>query len=398
MTKFLVKYFIKDYDNTTQAAVRQRYGFLGGMVGIIANIFLFVLKLAIGAISGSISIVADAFNNLSDAGSSIITLVGFKLSSKPADEDHPFGHARVEYISGLIISFLILFVGFQLIVSSFKKIINPEVITISTTTFIILIISILVKFWLAHFNTYLGDKINSTTLKATAKDSLNDVITTSSVLVSVCIIYFTHFNLDGYIGLLVAGFIIYSGIGIIKDTISPLLGEAPSDDLVQSIEQKILSYPDVLGFHDLVVHTYGPNRCFTSVHVEVDASQDILISHDLIDSIERDFMLELNIHLVIHLDPIITNDEVTNELKRIVTTIVTSIDSTLSIHDFRAVDGITHTNLIFDVTVPPKFRLTNKALAQHIDASIHELYPHYHSVITIDNSYTSTRINIPKTN
>lgn len=395
MTSQLVKWFIKNYDDIKNPTVRNQYGLLGGIIGILCNVFLFVSKLIVGYIAHSVSITADAINNLSDAGSSIITLVGFKLSSKPADEDHPFGHARIEYISALIISFLILFLGLQLAGSSINKILHPEMMSTNIYTFIILMLSIFIKLWLAAFNKQLGEAINSTSLKATATDSLNDVFTTSGVLISVVISHFTGFNLDGFIGFIVACFILYSGIGIIKDTISPLLGEAPSPELVSTIEEKILSYPNVLGIHDLVIHSYGPNRCFASVHVEVDANENILISHDLIDNIERDFMLHLNIHLVIHLDPIITDDIITTELKNAVTKIVTSIDPTLSIHDFRAVQGMTHTNLIFDVTVPSMFKMGNKELAYTIDKLIHEQFPNFHSVITIDNSYLSTRINTP---
>ncbi|MGL5677024.1 MAG: cation diffusion facilitator family transporter [Cellulosilyticaceae bacterium] len=395
MTNFLIKCFIKNPNDTTNATVRNQYGFLGGLVGIVCNVFLFIAKLTVGFLASSVSIIADAINNLSDAGSSIITLVGFKLSGKPADEDHPFGHARIEYISALIIAFLILFLGLQLIGSSFDKILHPQAITTNFATFFILALSILIKLWMSFFNRRLGHTINSSSLKATAADSLNDVFTTSGVLIAIAISHFTGLNLDGYIGIVVALFILYSGYNIIKDTVSPLLGEAPSEELVASIEEKVHSYANVLGTHDLVVHNYGPNRCFASVHVEVDANEDIMVSHDLIDNIERDFMLDLGIHLVIHLDPIITNDMITLELKRTVETIVTSIDSSLSIHDFRAVQGVTHTNLIFDVTVPASFELSGKALAVEIDTLIHTQYPNFHSVITIDKSYLSTRINTP---
>lgn len=393
MTQLLIKYFIKNPTATENPVVRRQYGFLGGVVGIFCNVFLFIAKLAIGFLASSVSITADAINNLSDAGSSIITLVGFKLAAKPADEDHPFGHDRIEYISALIISFLIMFLGLQLAGSSIEKIFNPQVMHTTIYTFVILIIAIVVKLWMAVFNRHVGNLINSATLKATAQDSLNDVFTTSGVLLSVIISHFTSFNLDGFIGLVVACFILYSGYGIIKDTVSPLLGEAPSETLVGTIEDKILSYNNVLGIHDLVVHSYGPNRCFASVHVEVDANENILVSHDLIDNIERDFMLDLNIHLVIHLDPIITDDTISTELKKAVEAIVVAIDPALSIHDFRAVQGVTHTNLIFDVTVPTSFTMTNKELAFTIDDCIHEKFPQFHSVITIDRSYLSTRIN-----
>ncbi|MGL6173675.1 MAG: cation diffusion facilitator family transporter, partial [Cellulosilyticaceae bacterium] len=286
MTQFLIKTFIKNAEDIKNPRVREHYGLLGSIVGISCNLLLFLSKLTIGVIFNSISITADAINNLSDAGSSIITWIGFRLSSKPADEDHPFGHARVEYITGLVISFLILMLGIELIKSSFDKILHPEPLTFSSIIIVVLILSIAAKLWLSFFNRKLGNIIGSTTLKATATDSMNDVIATSVVLISILISHFTGFQVDGYMGMIVALFIIYSGINLIKETISPLLGEAPTAELVLSIEEKISSYEGVLGFHDLVVHNYGPDRCFASVHVEVDANEDILKSHDLIDNIE----------------------------------------------------------------------------------------------------------------
>lgn len=396
MTQLLIKTFIKNYSDISNPSVRQKYGLLGSFVGIGCNVFLFISKLIIGLLSSSVSIMADSVNNLSDAASSIITLIGFKISSKPADEDHPFGHERVEYIAGLIISFFIIFLGIQLGLSSIGKIFSPEPMSISLVTIIVLILSILVKLWMSFFNRYLGEQINSTTLKATATDSLNDVISTSSVLLSVCIFYFTSFNLDGFIGVVVAGFIIYSGIDVIRDTVSPLLGEAPTLELVETIEQKISSYEGVIGFHDLMVHNYGPNRCFASVHVEVSASEDILVSHDLIDNIERDFAFDLGIHLVIHLDPIIQEDALTNSLHEIVLNCISQIDPQLSIHDFRAVQGVTHTNLIFDVSVPNQFKKSDKELAYLINQSIKQYDQSFHCVITVDRSYLSTKINTTK--
>lgn len=323
-------------------------------------------------------------------------MVGFKISSKPADQDHPFGHARVEYVAGLVISFIIIFLGLQLAGSSISKIFSPTPIYVSWITMLVLSISILVKFWMSLFNRHLGKKIDSTTLNATATDSLNDVIATSSVLISMVIFYFTSINLDGFIGLIVACFIIYSGINIIKDTINPLLGEAPTTELVDKIHSKILTYEGVLGLHDLMVHNYGPNRCFASVHVEVSAAEDILESHDLIDRIERDFILELGIHLVIHLDPIIKDDAVSNALKDIILSILDEIDPILSIHDFRIVQGVTHTNLIFDITVPPEFKMSDKELAYLIDKQLKTQDESFHSVITIDRNYIPTMINTTK--
>lgn len=390
MTQLLLKLFVKDAQDTRNPHVRTQYGQLAGIVGIICNIFLFVAKLSIGLLFNIISITADAINNLSDAGSSIMTLIGFKIASKPADEDHPFGHARVEYISGLVVAFLILNIGIQLVQSSINKILNPESTSFSMVIVIVLIISILVKLWMAGFNTHLGKAINSTTLKATAMDSLSDVISTSAVLVALIAERFTAWKLDGYMGLLVALFIIYSGIKVIKETVSPLLGEAPNQDLVCEVETKISSYQGVLGLHDLMIHNYGPERCFASVHVEVDASEDIMLSHDLIDRIERDFLQEQGIHLVIHLDPIVTDDDVLNFLRSLTQDKVRGIYPSLSIHDFRAVQGATHTNLIFDVTVPHDFDMTDQEIAYAIDQALKTVDQNFYTVITIDHNYIST--------
>lgn len=396
MTQLLVRKFIKNYEDIQNPIVREKYGLLGGLVGIACNLLLFISKLFIGIISSSVSITADAINNLSDAASSVVTLIGFKISSKPADSDHPFGHARVEYVAGLVVSFIIIFLGLQLVGSSISKILSPTALSVSPTTILVLILSILVKLWMSFFNRHLGEKIQSTTLKATATDSLNDVISTASVLLSIGIFYFTSINLDGFIGFIVACFIIYSGINVIKETISPLLGEAPTDELVHTIQSKILTYEGVLGLHDLVVHSYGPHKCFASVHVEVSATEDILVSHDLIDGIERDFALELGIHLVIHLDPIIKGDALSNALQDMLATIITRIDPALSIHDFRAVQGVTHTNLIFDITVPTNFKKTDKELAYLINQYLHEQDPSFHAVMTIDRNYIPTIINTTK--
>ncbi|MGL4345406.1 MAG: cation diffusion facilitator family transporter [Cellulosilyticaceae bacterium] len=396
MTHLLLKLFVKNYTDVRNPRVRTHYGLLAGIVGIVCNIFLFIAKLTIGLLFNAIAITADAINNLSDAGSSIMTLIGFKIASKPADEDHPFGHARVEYISGLIVAFLILNIGIQLIQSSIQKILHPETTGFSLAMVIVLVLSILMKLWMARFNTKLGDQINSTTLKATAMDSMSDVISTSAVLVSIIITKITGWQLDGFMGLLVAIFIIYSGINIIKETISPLLGEAPTTELVTQVESKILDYDGVLGLHDLMIHNYGPERCFASVHVEVDASEDILKSHDLIDQIERDFLEELGIHLVIHLDPIVTDDTLINDLRALVQLKVQEIDPTLSIHDFRVVQGVTHTNLIFDVTLTHQCQFSHKELAYQIDQTIKAIDPTYYTVITIDHNYISTTINSQK--
>jgi len=392
MTVFLIKRFIKDYDNVKDFKVREAYGLLGGIVGIIANVFLCTSKIAIGLMSSSIAILADGINNLSDAGSSIVTLIGFKLSSKPADEDHPYGHARIEYLSGLIVSFIILLLGLELIRSSFNKILNPEPLSFSWSMVIVLVLSILTKIWLFLFNRNLGKRINSTTMIATATDSLNDVIATSAVLIALLIAFFTGINLDGYMGIFVGIFIFYSGFNLVKETINPLLGEAPCPELIQNVQQKLMSYPTISGYHDLVLHSYGPNQYFASVHAEVPADAHLLECHDLIDIIEKDFAKELGINLVIHLDPILTDDEKSNALKEQVQSIVSKIDSELSIHDFRLVVGKTHTNIIFDVLVPVHLKMKPTLLAGLIDKEIKKIDDTYYTVITVDTNYVSTSI------
>ena len=302
MTKLLIKLFIKNADATTPKG-RELFGRLAGAVGIICNLILSVMKLIIGTVTNSVSITADATNNISDAGSSIVTLVGFRLSGKPADKDHPYGHARIEYISSLIISFLILLIGCSIFKESVTKIFKPEESLFNIATVIILVVSIIVKLWLSVFNTYLGKQIDSKALEATAIDSRNDVITTTAVLIASVISHFTGFNLDGYMGVIVSIFILISGINLVKETLNPLLGQPPTKEMFESIEKKILSYDNVLGVHDLMVHSYGPNTYFASAHIEMDAKIDVLICHDIMDQIERDFKSELNIHLVVHLDP-----------------------------------------------------------------------------------------------
>ena len=387
MTQLLVKLFIKDYEKTQSPVVRERYGKFAGIVGIVSNFLLFVLKFLAGFLFHSISVMADAVNNLSDAGSSIVTLIGFKISGKPADAKHPYGHARMEYITGLVVSFAILLLGLQLVQSSVEKIIHPEDAAFSWLTVGILAVSILMKLWQGLFNKKIGKMIHSTTIEATAADSINDVIATSAVLASVLFSKFTGMNLDGFMGVVVAVFIIVSGIKLIGETINPLLGMAPDPDFVKTISRKIMGYEGVLGLHDMAVHNYGPGRCFASVHVEVPANQDILISHDIIDNIERDFMNEMGLHLVIHLDPVVTDDETTNSLRQDVNEIVHSISPQLSIHDFRAVVGNTHTNLIFDVSAPYDIQMRDEELKEKISAAVRELDGNCYAVIVIDRSY-----------
>ena len=393
MTNFIIKMFIKDYENVNDPKVRESYGVTSSIVGLIANILLSVGKIVTGFLFNSISVMADGVNNVSDAASSVITLIGFKISGKPADKDHPFGHARVEYLTGLILGIAVLLVGVELIKTSFDKIMNPSRTTFSLAMVIVLILSILIKLWLSLFYNKLGSKIASSTIIASSTDSRNDVISTAVVLISLFISRATGFEIDGYVGVLVAIFILYSGFEILKDILNPLLGEMPDEDFVKSIEDKILTYDGILNIHDLVVHNYGPNRYFATVHAEVDAKEDIMKAHDLIDNIERDFARELNINLVIHLDPIITDDKEINALKSMTEEKIKSIDERLTIHDFRVVKGETHTNLIFDVLVPVDCDMKSQDLVSLIEKEIQSENETYFAVITVDKNYVSTYIN-----
>ena len=387
MTKFLIKLFIKDADTNTQRG-RELYGRLAGAVGIICNLLLSVMKLIIGSISNSVSITADATNNISDAGSSIVTLVGFRLSGKPADKDHPYGHARIEYISSLIISFLILLIGCSIFKESITKIFKPEESLFNIATVIVLVASILVKLWLSVFNKFLGKQINSKALEATAIDSRNDVITTAAVLLASVISHFTGFNLDGYMGVIVSVFIFISGINLVKETLDPLLGQPPTKEMFETIEKKILSYDNVLGVHDLMVHSYGPNTYFASAHIEMDAKIDVLICHDIMDQIERDFKSELNIHLVVHLDPTILDSPEINELKEMVNDIICEIDRDLTFHDFRVVIGEENKNVLFDVVVPPEYKYSDEELEKIITDKITEMSNgKIFTVLVVDHSY-----------
>lgn len=387
MTKLLLKLFVKDYTNTSSDHVRQAYGMLSGITGIVVNIILFIIKIVAGTLTGSISITADAVNNLSDSGSSIVTLISFKISGKPADEKHPYGHARMEYISGLIVSVIVMFLGLELIRDSVGKIIDPQSAAFSWTVAALLVVSILLKLWLCLFYSKLGNMIASDAIKASAADSRNDILSTGAVLAAAILSKVTGFNTDGYMGTVVALFILVSGIKLISDTVSPLLGMAPSRDIVDSIYKKILSYDGISGIHDLTVHNYGVDKYFASVHCEVPADQDIMISHDIIDNIERDFLKDMGIHLVIHLDPVITDNEEINNLKQEVSKIVRSISDELNIHDFRAVFGVTHSNLIFDVVVPFSFKYSDEKLVDIISEKISHIDKNYRAVITVDHNY-----------
>lgn len=387
MTTLLLKKFFIKHDPTT-AAGRESCGKLSGLVGIVCNLFLSALKLIAGILTNSVAITADATNNISDAGSSVITLVGFRLSGKPADRDHPYGHARMEYISGLVISFLILLIGSEILKTSVKKIFSPEKSEFSLIAVIILAVSIALKLWMAYFNKKLGKKLNSTALEATAQDSRNDALSTSAVLVSTIISKFTGFDLDGYMGAVVAVFILISGVMLVKETIGPLLGQAPSKEIYDTIKNKILTYENVLGVHDLMVHSYGPGCYFASAHVEMDAAIDVLICHDITDKIERDSLKENNVHLVVHLDPTVLDSEETNELKAFVANIINDFDPEITFHDFRVVYGNEHKNVLFDVVVPPAYKYKDNELSELLAQKIHEeAKEELYAVILVDHSY-----------
>ncbi len=384
MFDWLMRLLVKDYDRPEEPAVREKCGRAAGLVGIVTNLLLFLIKLIAGILSHSLAIMADAVNNLTDSGSSVIMLVGFKLAGKPADEKHPFGHARIEYLSGVVVSFIVLFLGLELGISSVQKIFAPEETAFTLLTFVILILSILVKLWQFFFYRSVGKKLKSEAIAATSADSRNDAITTTVVLIGAVFTRFTDLNLDGFLGLAVAAFIVVSGVKLILETGNPLLGTAPDPELVKSIYQKIMSYEGIIGLHDLTVHNYGADRCFASVHCEVPAEEDILKSHDVIDNIERDFLEERNIHLVIHLDPIVTGDERTNLLHSQVVELVKRRYPQTAIHDFRVVWGVTHSNVVFDVAAPFSLSDSDETIRKTLTAEIEKLDPSYRTVITVD--------------
>ena len=384
MTGLLLKLFIKDTDFTSVKA-RSKVGRFSGIVGIFCNLLLFAGKISVGLLSGSVSIIADAMNNLSDASSSVVTFIGFKLAEKPADEDHPYGHARFEYLSALAVAALIIVIGFELAKTSIEKIINPTAVAFSIPVVIVLVLSIIVKLWLALFNGKLARLINSCTLKATASDSRNDVISTLAVMVALLLQYFFDWQIDGIIGLAVALFILYSGAMLAKDTISPLLGESISHELHDLIVETITENPKVIGYHDLMVHDYGPGQRFASIHVEMDSKEDPMDCHDMIDDLERECYQKHNVHLVIHYDPVITGDAENDRLKSIVLSLIKEYNDKLTMHDFRIVCGSGHTNIIFDIALP--FELIDKKndIKNHIDSGLAALNEKtYYTVINFD--------------
>ena len=387
MITLLSRWFIRDRDHVTDPAVRRAYGQLCGLTGIGLNVLLFIGKFLAGTISGSIAITADAFNNLSDAGSSVITLLGFRLAGRKPDPEHPFGHGRIEYISGLIVSGLILLMGAELAKTSFDKILHPAAVDFSVIAMVILAVSILVKLYMSLYNRQIGKKINSAAMAATAADSISDAISTSAVLAAMLVAKFSGLMIDGYVGMIVAVLILISGVKAAKETIAPLLGQAPETEFVQQIERIVMSHPPICGIHDLVVHDYGPGRVMISLHAEVPAGGDILELHDVIDNAEIALRRELNCEAVIHMDPIVTDDGITSELRAKVSKLVKTIDERITIHDFRIVPGNTHTNLIFDAVVPFDIGISAQEVSERISRLVSEMDSNYFAVVLVEHSY-----------
>ena len=389
MQNLLIRLFVKDHDNVKSPAVRRAYGKLVSTVGILLNLLLAAFKLLAGFLTGSISISADAFNNLSDAGSSVISLISFKIAAKPADRDHPFGHARIEYVASMIVAFLILFISVDLLKDSIAKLIAPVATEFKWIVVVILSLSVLAKLWLALFNRGVSKRIDSDVMRATSADSLSDAVATSAVLVATLLAHFlrgTAFApyIDPVMGLIVAALILLAGLKVLNDTKNSILGEAPDDETIARIEALISEYPEALGIHDLVVHNYGPGRTLASVHIEVDGKKDIFASHDTVDTIERRLKQECGIECTVHLDPIITDDPIVNEWRTRVQALAATLGKGIRVHDFRMVPGFTHTNLIFDLEVPFEIEESNKALKARIAELIAEEAPNYFAVVTID--------------
>ena len=385
MTKLLLRLFVKDADNTESPKVRAAIGTLSGLVGIVCNMLLFAFKLLVGTLTGSVSITADAMNNLSDASGSIVTFIGFRVADKPADEHHPYGHARAEYLSGLGVAALILVIGLELVKTSVEKIIHPTPVTFTTVAAVVLLASIAVKFWMNLFNRSLAKRIDSTALMATAADSRNDCITTGAVLIAAVVEKLANIPVDGWIGLAVALFILYSGLNLAKDTISPLLGEGADPELREKIVDYIVAQPKVLGYHDLMVHDYGPGQRFASLHVEMDCREDPLECHERIDDMERECLRSHNVHLVIHYDPVVIDNPELTALKAKVLCLLQTRDPRLSLHDFRMVPGKKHMNLVFDVALPRDMKDRGEELRGWVEDTLNaEGEMVYHVIITFD--------------
>ncbi len=391
MVTFLSRMFIKNHEQVGDPGVRRQYGVLCGAVGIGLNVLLFLGKFFAGTISGSIAITADAFNNLSDAGSSLVTILGFKLAGQKPDPDHPFGHGRMEYLSGLVVAMLILLMGFELLKSSVEKIRNPEPIEFSWLSIAILAVGIACKLYMSYYNRQVGEKINSSAMKATAADCLSDSISTAAVLVATLVSYFFSWNIDGWVGLAVAGFILFAGYNAAKDTIDPLLGQAPDPQFVREIEETVLSFHPIQSIHDMIVHDYGPGRLMISLHAEVPADGDLLELHDTIDLAEQELRDRFGCDAVIHMDPIVTNDEHVLHMRMKMAQLVKVIDERVTVHDFRMVEGPTHTNLIFDVACPFDLALSDSEVRNKVESIVELLEGDYRAVVTVDRIYASGR-------
>ena len=387
LTNLLIRLFIKDSENIKSPDVRRSYGTLGSVVGIIFNLILAIGKYTVGFLFGAISLMADGINNLSDAGSQIISFISFKMAAKPADRDHPFGHARIEYVASMIVSFFILLVSWNLLSDSLEKILDPEIATeFSWLMIIVLGVSVIIKLWLCYFNRKLADKINSSVMKATAADSLSDAIATSAVLVAMLVFKFTGFDADGYMGIAVAVVIFIAGIKILNETKNAILGESADPEVVESVKRIVSEFPDALGIHDMVVHSYGPGQTIVTLHIEVDGDKSVFDSHDMIDMIERRLNTELGIQSNIHMDPIVTNDAEVSHMREVTRGLVKEIDERLDIHDFRFVRGVTHTNLIFDISAPFELKMSDNDLKKEIDRRISQHNSEYFTVTTIDRT------------
>ena len=387
MTELLVRCFIKDNENIKDVKVRQSYGRLSGMVGIVCNIILFGFKLLAGFMTGAVSIMADAFNNLSDAASSVVTLIGFHMAGKPADPDHPFGHGRIEYLSGLFIAAAILMTGVELLKTSVDKILHPAELSFSVASVAILAASILMKLWMSRFNFTLGHKIHSEAMKATATDSLSDCISTGAVLLGLIIHMITDKNIDGFIGVFVALFVCYAGFNAAKETIQPLLGQAPDPELVEGIKKCVMKEDMILGVHDLIIHDYGPGRRMLTLHAEISYKEDMIKAHDMIDNVERDLSRIFQCLATIHMDPVVTDDKELEAMREKVSAMVQTLNSHWMIHDFRMVRGETHTNLIFDLVVSTDELKDKAEIEKKVKDLIHIMDPHYYAVITVEQSF-----------
>ena len=386
MTQFIIRHFIPDADNVRDAQVRERYGVVSGIVGIFCNVFLFAIKLVIGLITGSISIAADAVNNLSDGLSSLISVVGFKLAGKAPDSKHPFGYGRTEYLAGLAVAFLIGMVGVEFAKTSIDHILHPSAVLFSPVLLVILALSMLVKLWMGAFNRNLGNRIDSTVLRAAMQDSINDVITTSVVIIGMIASQFTSIPADGYIGLIVAVFILWSGIGIARDTLSPLIGQAADPDIVQSIEDIVLSFDGIIGVHDVIVHNYGAGKSLASIHVEVPDSANFVAIHEVVDEAEKAVWQQTGVFLVIHMDPVSVDDEHIQQLRDMTLSAIVKIDNRLTMHDFRVVDGDRQINLIFDIVAPFEYQgEKQQQLLKEIRRALRARDRRFHAVITVDH-------------